>query len=82
MGSPLLDEPHGSGPCGGRGLSALSPAMKNHDIVIVGGGIVGSASAYYLKKHGFTGSIAIVEKDTTYQTGCTARSWSIRGCRT
>jgi len=48
--------------------------MKQFDIIIVGGGVVGSASAYYLKKHGFTGSIAIVEQDTTWQSGCTARS--------
>jgi glycine/D-amino acid oxidase-like deaminating enzyme len=48
--------------------------MESYDVVIVGGGVVGSASAYYLKKHGFTGSIAIVEKDTTWQYGCTARS--------
>ncbi len=48
--------------------------MKNYDVLIVGGGIVGSATAYYLRKHGFTGSIALVEKDTTYQFSCTARS--------
>jgi FAD-dependent oxidoreductase domain-containing protein 1 len=48
--------------------------MKTFDVVIVGGGVVGSAAAYYLKKHGFTGSIAIVEQDTTWQSGCTARS--------
>ena len=48
--------------------------MKTVDVVIVGGGVVGSASAWYLRKHGFSGSIAIVEKDTTYQSGCTARS--------
>ncbi len=48
--------------------------MRHFDIVIVGGGVLGSACAWYLKKHGFTGSIAIVEKDTTYAKGCTALS--------
>ena len=48
--------------------------MKTYDVVIVGGGVVGSAAAYYLRKQGFTGAVAIVEKDTTWQFGCTARS--------
>lgn len=48
--------------------------MKHFDIIIVGGGVVGSATAHYLKKHGFAGSIAIIEKDTTYQRSCTALS--------
>lgn len=48
--------------------------MKHVDIAIIGGGVVGSATAYYLKKHGFAGSVAIIEKDTTYQFGCTGRS--------
>jgi glycine/D-amino acid oxidase-like deaminating enzyme len=52
----------------------MSRLMTSYDIVIVGGGIVGSASAFYLKKHGFAGSVAIVEKDTSWQSGCTARS--------
>ena len=45
-----------------------------HDVVIVGGGIVGSSAAYFLKKHGFTGSVALIERDTSYANGCTARS--------
>jgi glycine/D-amino acid oxidase-like deaminating enzyme len=48
--------------------------MKSYDVLIVGGGVVGSASAYYLRKQGFAGSIALVEQDVTWQSGCTARS--------
>ncbi|MBL8893504.1 MAG: FAD-binding oxidoreductase [Rhizobiales bacterium] len=48
--------------------------MQHFDIVIVGGGVVGSATAYYLKKLGFKGSVAIIERDTTYGYSCTARS--------
>lgn len=48
--------------------------MKHVDVAIVGGGVVGSATAYYLKKQGYGGSIAIVEQDTTYQYGATGRS--------
>ena len=55
-------------------FGAMSRAMRTFDIVIVGSGVVGSAAAYYLKKHGFTGSIAMVEKDTSYQKGCTGLS--------
>ena len=48
--------------------------MKTYDVVIVGGGIVGSSAAYFLKKHGFEGTIALIERDTSYANGCTARS--------
>ena len=44
------------------------------DVVIAGGGVVGSATAYYLRKHGFTGRVVIVEKDVSFANGCTARS--------
>lgn len=49
--------------------------MKHADVAIVGGAIVGSSTAYYLRKNGFTGSIAIFEKDPTYRQSCTALSW-------
>jgi sarcosine oxidase len=52
----------------------MSPAMIDTDIAIIGGGVVGSAAAYYLRKLGFTGSITIIERDTTFQQTCTARS--------
>jgi FAD-dependent oxidoreductase domain-containing protein 1 len=47
---------------------------RAYDVAIVGGGVIGSAVAYYLKKLGFTGSVAIIEKDPTYANTCTARS--------
>ena len=52
----------------------MSAPMKAYDVVIVGGGVVGSASAHYLRKNGFKGTIALVEKDTSWALGCTARS--------
>jgi glycine/D-amino acid oxidase-like deaminating enzyme len=54
--------------------------MKHYDVVIVGGAIVGSSTAYYLRKNGFKGSIAVIEKDPTYAKACTPLSWGgIRG---
>jgi glycine/D-amino acid oxidase-like deaminating enzyme len=45
------------------------------DVVIVGGGIVGSAVAYFLTTDPeFRGGVAIVERDTSYRDGSTARS--------
>ncbi len=54
--------------------------MKHYDVVVVGGAIVGSSTAYYLRKHGFKGSITVIEKDPTYTKACTPLSWGgIRG---
>jgi glycine/D-amino acid oxidase-like deaminating enzyme len=49
--------------------------VKHYDVVIVGGAIVGSSTAYYLRKNGFKGTIALIEKDPSYKQSCTALSW-------
>ena len=36
------------------------------DVVIVGGGVVGSSAAWHLRQDGFTGRIVIIERDPTY----------------
>jgi FAD-dependent oxidoreductase domain-containing protein 1 len=48
--------------------------MRHYDVVIVGGAIVGSATAHYLRKLGFSGTIAMIEKDTSFKQSCTALS--------
>lgn len=44
------------------------------DIAIIGGGIMGSASAYALTELGFSGSITVIEKDLSYAYTSTGRS--------
>jgi glycine/D-amino acid oxidase-like deaminating enzyme len=48
--------------------------MARYDIVIIGGAIVGSAVAYYLRQEGFSGSIALVERDPTFTHSATTLS--------
>jgi glycine/D-amino acid oxidase-like deaminating enzyme len=36
------------------------------DVVIIGGGVVGSSIAYHLRRDGFSGRIVVVERDPTY----------------
>lgn len=49
-------------------------AARTADIVIVGGAVVGSAIAYFLRREGFRGTVAVVEKDPAYQWCATGRS--------
>ncbi len=47
----------------------------NFDVTIIGGGVIGSAIAYFLvKEAGPKLKIAVIEKDPSYQAGSTARS--------
>ena len=48
--------------------------MGKSDIVIIGGGVMGSSIAYNLLNDGYTGTITIFEKDPTYQYASTPRS--------
>ena len=47
---------------------------KTSDIVIIGGAAVGSSIAYFLKRDGFKGRVAVVEMDPSYQWCATGRS--------
>jgi FAD-dependent oxidoreductase domain-containing protein 1 len=49
--------------------------MDKCDVAIVGGGVTGSAIAYFLAADpDFRGSVAVIEKDPTYETAATPRS--------
>jgi FAD-dependent oxidoreductase domain-containing protein 1 len=48
---------------------------KTFDVVIIGGGCIGSSIAYFLvSEPGFKGSVCVVERDPTYQFCSTARA--------
>jgi FAD-dependent oxidoreductase domain-containing protein 1 len=41
-------------------------AVRSADVVIVGGSVVGSSTAWQLREDGFTGRVVIVERDPSY----------------
>jgi sarcosine oxidase len=49
--------------------------LRSADIVIVGGGVIGSATAYFtVADPEFRGRLVVLEKDPTYAEAATARS--------
>jgi len=52
----------------------MTNADKVYDIIIIGGGIMGSATAYYLMKADPTLKVAVVERDAAYTQASTTLS--------
>jgi len=47
---------------------------RDFDLLIIGGGVMGSSIAFHLASEGFSGRIAVFEKDPTYEKASTALS--------
>jgi sarcosine oxidase len=54
--------------------SHIDVTHASADVVIVGGAVVGSAVAFFLRRLGFGGRVMILERDTTYAECATTRS--------
>jgi len=48
--------------------------MAKYDVVIIGGAIIGSSVAYYLREEGFSGSIALIDRDPQFSHAATTLS--------
>lgn len=52
-----------------------APIRKHYDVVIVGGAIMGSSTAWFLTDNpDFDGTVLVVERDTTYESCSTAHT--------
>ena len=51
------------------------PKEKKYDVIIIGGAIMGSASAYFLSKNSdYNGKTLVIDKDLTFEFSSTART--------
>ncbi|MGB6103117.1 MAG: FAD-binding oxidoreductase [Pusillimonas sp.] len=57
----------------------MDTEKKKHDVVIIGGGIIGSAVAYFLLRQDPQLSVCVLEPDSTYEFASALRSSG--GCR-
>jgi FAD-dependent oxidoreductase domain-containing protein 1 len=48
--------------------------QSTYDVVIAGGAIMGASAAHFLREEGFSGSIAVIERDTAFTHASTALS--------
>lgn len=54
---------------------ATSPTRSSYDVIIVGGAIMGSSTAWFLSNNpDFNGSVLVVERDATYASCSTAHT--------
>ena len=53
---------------------ADAPSRASYDVVIIGGAIMGSSTAWWLTELGFDGSVLVVERDPNYEFCSTAHT--------